>query len=83
MLVKVVLIISKEPQIYDEKNSENILFSEEIFDSLREGEVPNLIENIKGISDEKIKNLMKHLLEYIKSDSPQIKALSEIIKNVR
>ena len=78
-----LLIISKEPEIYDEKNSENILFSEEIFDSLREGEVPNLIENIKGISDEKIKNLMKHLLEYIKSDSPQIKALSEIIKNVR
>jgi len=78
-----LLIISKEPKIYDEINSENILFSEEIFDSLREGEVPNLIENIKGISDEKIKNLMKHLLEYIKSDSPQIKALSEIIKNVR
>ena len=78
-----LLIISKEPKIYDEKYSENILFSEEIFDSLREGEVPNLIENIKGISDEKIKNLMKHLLEYIKSDSPQIKALSEIIKNVR
>ena len=78
-----LLIISKEPKIYDEKYSENILFSEEIFDSLREGEVPNLIENIKGISDEKIKNLMKHLLEYIKSDSPQIKSLSEIIKNVR
>ena len=78
-----LLIISKEPKIYDEKYSENILFSEEIFDSLREGEVPNLIENIKIISDEKIKNLMKYLLEYIKSDSPQIKALSEIIKNVR
>ena len=78
-----LLIISKEPKIYDEKYSENILFSEEIFDSLRDGEVPNLIENIKIISDEKIKNLMKHLLEYIKSDSPQIKSLSEIIKNVR
>ena len=78
-----LLIISKEPEIYDEKNSENILFSEEIFDNLRDGKVPNLIENIKIISDEKIKNLMKHLLEYIKSDSPQIKSLSEIIKNVR
>jgi len=78
-----LLIISKEPEIYDEKNSENILFSEEIFDSLREGKIPNLIENIKSISDEKIQILMKHLLEYIKLDSPQIKSLSEIIKNVR
>ncbi len=78
-----LLIVSKEPEIYDEKNSENILFSEEIFDSLRNGKVPNLIENIKNISDEKIKIMVKNLLEYIKSDSPQIKSLSEIIKNVR
>jgi hypothetical protein len=77
-----LLIISKEPKIYDEKNSENILFSEEIFDSLRDGKVPNLIENIESISDEKIKILMKHLLEYIKLDSPQIKSLTEINKNV-
>ena len=78
-----LLIISKEPEIYDEKNSENILFSEEIFDSLRNGKVPILIKNIENISDEKIQILMKHLLEYIKSDSPQIKSLTEINKNAR
>ena len=58
MIYLSLLIISKEPKIYDEKYSENILFSEEIFDSLREGEVPNLIENIKGISEKKNNSLV-------------------------